>query len=122
MGISSKLSRKYSIKSGTTATDSWTVGYNPEVITSVWVGYDDSSNISTKDYMYTKNIWADTMEAYLKDKETIWYDMPSNVVGVVVDPISGLPVDDSSQNKKVMYYLKGTEPSGEQMVFDDISN
>ncbi len=121
LSIASKLSKKYSIKSGTTATDSWTVGYNPQVITSVWVGYDDSSNISSSDYMYTKNIWAETMEGYLKDKEDIWYDMPNNVVGVVVDPISGLPADNSSTKKKVLYYLKGTEPSETQVVFDEIS-
>lgn len=122
LGIANKLSRKYAIKSGTTATDSWTVGYNPEVITSVWVGYDDSSNISTSDYMYTKNIFADTMEAYLKDKEEVWYDMPSNVVGVLVDPISGLPADDTSTKKKVLYYLKGTEPTNDQVVFDEVNN
>lgn len=121
LSIASKLSKKYSIKSGTTATDSWTVGYNPQVITSVWVGYDDSSNISSSDYMYTKNIWAETMEGYLKDKEDIWYDMPNNVVGVVVDPISGLPADNSSTKKKVLYYLKGTEPSETQVVFDEIN-
>ena len=121
LSIASKLSKKYSIKSGTTATDSWTVGYNPQVITSVWVGYDDSSNISSSDYMYTKNIWAETMEEYLKDKEDVWYDMPNNVVGVVVDPISGLPADNSSTKKKVLYYLKGTEPSETQVVFDEIS-
>lgn len=121
LSIASKLSKKYSIKSGTTATDSWTVGYNPQVITSVWVGYDDSSNISSSDYMYTKNIWAETMEGYLKDKEEVWYDMPNNVVGVVVDPISGLPANNSSTKKKVLYYLKGTEPSETQVVFDEIS-
>ena len=121
LSIASKLSKKYSIKSGTTATDSWTVGYNPQVITSVWVGYDDSSNISSSDYMYTKNIWAETMEGYLKDKEEVWYDMPNNVVGVVVDPISGLPYDNSSTKKKVLYYLKGTEPSETQVVFDEIN-
>ena len=121
LNIASKLSKKYSIKSGTTATDSWTVGYNPQVITSVWVGYDDSSNISSSDYMYTKNIWAETMEDYLKDKENVWYDMPNNVVGVVVDPISGLPADNSSTKKKVLYYLKGTEPSETQVVFDEIN-
>ena len=118
-GISSKLSKKYSIKSGTTATDSWTVGYTPNVITSVWVGYDDSSPISTDDYMYTKNIFADTMETYLKDKEDAWYKMPNNVVGVLVDPISGLPANDNSVEKKVLYYLKGTEPTNEQAVFDE---
>lgn len=122
LGISSKLSRKYAIKSGTTATDSWTVGYTPQVITSVWVGYDDSSDISTNDYMYTKNIFADSMEAYLKDKEEVWYTMPNNVVGVLVDPISGLPVDNTSKRKKVLYYLKGTEPSNYQVVFDEIDN
>lgn len=121
LSIASKLGKKYSIKSGTTATDSWTVGYNPQVITSVWVGYDDSSNISSSDYMYTKNIWAETMEGYLKDKEEVWYDMPNNVVGVVVDPISGLPADNSSTKKKVLYYLKGTEPNETQVVFDEIS-
>ena len=122
LAISSKLSRKYSIKSGTTATDSWTVGYNPDIITTVWVGYDDSSNISSSDYMYTKDIWADTMEAYLKDRENVWYDMPDNIVGVMVDPISGLPVDDSSKKKKVLYYLKGTEPNENQVVFDEVEN
>ena len=120
LGIANKLSRKYAIKSGTTATDSWTVGYTPEVITSIWIGYDDSSNIATSDYMYTKNIFADSMEAYFKDKESTWYNMPNNVVGVLVDPISGLPVNDSSKKKKVLYYLKGTEPTNDQVVFDEI--
>ena len=120
LGIAGKLSRKYAIKSGTTATDSWTVGYTPELVTSIWVGYDNSKNIETKDYMFTKNIFADTMEEYLKDKETTWYSLPSNVVGVLVDPISGLPVEDNSTNKKILYYLKGTEPSNNQVVFDEI--
>lgn len=122
LGVSNKFSKKYSVKSGTTATDSWTVGYTPQIVTSVWVGYDDSSNISTKDYMYTKNIFADTMEFYLNDKEEVWYDMPNNVVGVLVDPISGLPVEETSKRKKVLYYLKGTEPTNHQMVFDEISD
>lgn len=50
--------------------------------------------------MYTKNIWADTIEAYLKGTNEAWYEMPSNVVGVLVDPISGVPVQNSSKKKK----------------------
>lgn len=120
LGIASKLSRKYSIKSGTTATDSWTIGYNPDIVVSVWVGYDDSSSIDTSEYMYTKNIFADTVEEYLKDRDDNWYKMPNNVVGVLVDPISGLPANNTTKKKKVLYYLKGTEPSSHQMVFDEI--
>lgn len=120
LGIASKLSRKYAIKSGTTATDSLTVGYNPNVVLAVWAGYDEGKNITTGEFMYTKNIWADTIEAYLKGTNEAWYEMPSNVVGVLVDPISGVPVQNSSKKKKVLYYLKGTEPSNNQAVFDEI--
>ena len=121
IGIANKLSRKYSIKSGTTATDSWTVGYTPDMVMSVWIGYDDNREISNKDYMYTKNIFADTMEEYLKDKEENWYKIPNNVVGVLVDPISGLPINENTQKKKILYYLKGTEPTNTQSVFDEIT-
>ncbi len=122
IGIAGKLSRKYSIKSGTTATDSWTVGYTPSLVTAVWIGYDDSREISNSDYMYSKNIFADTMEEYLKDTEEEWYQMPNNVVGVIVNPISGLPANEKTKKKKILYYLKGTEPNDSQVVFDEISN
>ncbi len=120
IGIAKKLTRKYSIKSGTTATDSWTVGYTPDVVMSIWIGYDDNNEIETKDYMYSKNIFADTMETYLKDSEQKWYTMPNNVVGVLVNPISGLPSTEQDKNKKILYYLKGTEPTNDQIVFDEI--
>ena len=120
LSIAGRLSRKYSIKTGTTATDSWTIGYNPQAVTAVWVGYDDSREIDSSLYSTPKNIWADTMEEYLKDKEKIWFEMPSNVVGVLVDPISGKPATSSTEKKKILYYLKGTEPTGDELVFDEI--
>ncbi len=120
IGIAKKLSRKYSIKSGTTATDSWTVGYTPDLVMSVWIGYDDNKEIETKDYMYSKNIFADTMEKYLKGLDENWYKMPNNVVGVLVDPISGIPSTETDKKKKILYYLKGTEPTNNQIVFDEI--
>lgn len=122
LNIAPKLSGKYAIKSGTTNTDSWTIGYNPDIITTIWCGYDDNTDINPNEYSYTKNIWADTTEKYLKDKEKNWYKIPSNVVGVLVDPISGKEATNASKKKKIMYYLKGTEPSKEQIVFDEIDN
>ena len=120
LSLTGRFSRKYSVKTGTTATDSWTIGYNPQVVTAIWVGYDDNRNIETSIYSNPKNIWADTMEKYLKDKEKVWFDMPSNVVGVLVDPISGKPATSDSNKKKILYYLKGTEPTENEMVFDEI--
>ncbi len=117
--VAPKLTRKYAVKSGTTLTDSLTVGYTPNLLTLVWAGYDDNQEIQTSDYMYTKNIWADTMEGYLSSDDNSWYEMPSNVVGVLVDPITGRVANDNTKKKKIMYYIKGTEPTDEISVFSE---
>ncbi|MGN1000440.1 MAG: transglycosylase domain-containing protein [Bacilli bacterium] len=122
LSIAAKMSRKYAVKSGTTATDLWTIGYTPQVITSVWIGYDDNKEIPTKEYTDAKNVWIDSMESYLKDKEKVWYTKPSNVVGYLVDPISGKPATEDSKHKKILYYIKGTEPTGNELVFDEIAD
>ena len=106
--IASKLSRKYAIKTGTTDTDFWIAGYNPDVVMVTWVGMDDNSNLSANDSYISKNIWADTVEDILKDTEEHWYETPENVVGVVLDAVSGMPTSDASK-ATLFYFVKGTE-------------
>lgn len=108
LNIASKLSRKYAIKTGTTNTDLWIAGYNPDIVMVTWVGYDDASDVNAGDSYLVKNIWADTVEAILKDKESSWYEIPDNVVGVVLDAVTGLPTNDTSK-ATLFYFLKGTE-------------
>lgn len=105
----SDMTKKYSIKSGTTATDLWIIGYNQNIVTSIWTGYDDNREIVSSDY-HQKDIWLDATENYLKDIDCPWYGMPSNVVGVLVDPISGNLATEESTKKKIFYFIKGTEP------------
>ena len=105
-----KITNKYAIKTGTTDTDSWTIGYNKDILIGVWNGYDDAKTIEMNAIKSSKNIWADAIEGYLKDKDTSWYDMPDNVVGVLVDPINGTLADNKTKKKKILYYIKGTEP------------
>ena len=58
--------------------------------------------------MYSKNIWVDTIEEYLKNKEDIWYEKPSNIVAKVLDSITGKEVEN--ENKAALYYfVKGSE-------------
>lgn len=108
--IAPKLTKKYAVKSGTTDYDLWTVGYNPDVVVGVWTGYDDNRKLTKKEYKYSKNIWADTIENYLRDKEGNWYEMPNNVVGVITDLNTGKEATNNSKLKKILYYVKGTEP------------
>ncbi len=121
INIAPKLSHTYALKSGTTDTDHWSIGYNPEVVTAVWIGYDDNQPLAVSDYKFSRNIWADTMESYMQDKEDVWYDLPENVVGVLVNPITGKPATESDTKKKILYYLKGTEPTGTEPVFDELT-
>ncbi len=106
--IASKLSRKYAIKTGTTETDFWTAGYNPDIVMVTWVGMDDNSDLSSSDSYISKNIWADTVEDILEDSEEHWYDTPENVVGVVLDAVNGVPTNDTTK-ATLFYFVKGTE-------------
>lgn len=111
INIASKLTKKYAIKTGTTKTDNLIFGYNNDLLVGVWMGYDDNKETDSNSSRTVKNIWADTIENYLKDNEDKWYEKPDNVVGVIVNPISGELATNKSEHKKILYYIKGTEPS-----------
>ncbi len=106
--VAGKLSRKYAMKSGTTNTDSVVVGYTPDAMMMIWAGYDDNKDITTTLGTKIKNTWADVMEEILKDTEKNWYDTPENIVGLMLDPITGEVSNNDTQT--MFYYLKGTEP------------
>ena len=120
LSINALLSNKYAIKSGSTKTDNWIIGYNKNAVTSIWVGNDDNTELKENDYKYIKKIWANTMETYLKDKDNTWYEKPNNVVGVFVNPITGEIADENTKKRKILYYIKGTEPTYIQDVLKEI--
>ncbi len=122
IGLASKLKHTYALKSGTTNTDEWYIGYNNDIVTSVWLGNDDNKEIPTNVALYAQNIWYKSIENYEDGKENKWYDKPDNVSAVLVDPISGQIVDETANKKKLMYFIKGTEPSTSQAVFDEKLN
>ena len=119
ISLASKLTHKYSLKSGTTDTDNWYMGYNKDILVSTWVGYDNNRTLAPSVYKYGQNIWYKTIENYEQDKPDSWYEIPENVSGVIVDPISGKPATEASPKKKLMYFIKGTEPKETDTVFDD---
>ena len=70
-----KITKKYAVKSGTTNTDMWIIGYNKKCVLSIWNGYDNNKIINNGDKGYHKNIWIDknTSDLYWK-KEYINQD------------------------------------------------
>ncbi len=119
INIAPLITRKYAIKTGSTDTDSLIFGYNQDLLVGVWTGYDDNKKMSGNDSSLSKYIWADTIENYLKDTEKTWYNLPKNVGGVVVDPITGKLATESTKKKKLIYYIKGTEPYKEEIDLEE---
>ena len=108
LSILPRLSHRYAGKTGSTDTDSWMIGYTPDLVTTVWIGYDDNVKL-TEDAVIAKWIWADVMEAALGG-ESRWFREPGDVVVVPVDARNGLPVDYTSPRKIDLYFQQGNEP------------
>ena len=119
ISLASKLKHTYGLKSGTTESDNWHIGFNSDIITSVWIGYDNNQTLKTTEYKYGQNIWFKATEAYEEGKEDSWYEKPKNVSAVLVDPISGKAVGENATLKKMVYFIKGSEPNSVQEVFDE---
>ena len=113
LSLASRMSRKYALKTGTTLTDSWSVGYTPNLLMLVWIGNDDANEINNKASQYGKEIWLNTMENYLENKEENWYQTPTNVISVVKNAING-ETDLSTKNNTLFYYVKGSEYTNEK--------
>ena len=109
LNIASKLKQKYAFKTGTTDSDYWAVGYNKDILMLMWSGYDDNSNIELKLGNEVKNTWANVVSYIQENDQDSWYQMPTNVVGMPLNAISGKP-SLNNKNITIFYYLKGSEP------------
>ncbi|PLS18378.1 monofunctional biosynthetic peptidoglycan transglycosylase [Bacillus sp. M6-12] len=107
-----QLTRPYAGKSGTTPSDSWMIGYTPQLVAGVWAGFDHSQKIeATEDKSYAKKIWARFMEYSLEDEPVKNFKPSENVTGVKIDPANGLLATEDCPAARMTYFEKGTEPT-----------
>ena len=77
---------RYSAKSGSTNSDSYVIGYNPNYTIAVWCGSDEGNEISISP---SKKIFLEIANLISKYKEEKWYEPTKNVVAKRIDPITG---------------------------------
>lgn len=112
--IKDKLKEKYAIKTGTTKTDFWTIGYNKNKLMLVWIGNDDGSEVSSSKSFISKNIFADTIESVnIEENSDSWYETPENIIAIPLDATTGEQTKDKSKTA-LFYYLKGSENINEK--------
>ncbi len=89
-------------KTGTTneSKDSWFSGYNADLVTTVWAGFDQPESLGRNEYGGTVAlpIWIDFMSAALKDKPEHVQPEPEGLLTLRIDPISGRAASPGSPN------------------------
>ncbi|MDP2309482.1 MAG: PBP1A family penicillin-binding protein [Pseudomonadota bacterium] len=107
-----KLGLHVAGKTGTTNDfhDAWFVGYTAQVLTAVWVGYDQPKSLgSSATGGYTSlPIWMDYMAVAVPEADDKPFPGAPNVSWVSIDEKSGRP----TQGGRSMPFLSGTAPSG----------
>ncbi|MFA9559913.1 transglycosylase domain-containing protein [Evansella sp. AB-rgal1] len=121
------IDRPIAGKSGSTPSNSWMIGYTPQLVAGSWVGYDDNRDLERGDAHHSKQIWARFMNDALADEMKIPFERPSNIVEVDMNPFNGLLASDECPVSRPTLFYAGTEPTevctthvnGEEKHMDD---
>ena len=102
-------------KTGTTddTRDAWFVGYTPQFLALVWVGYDDNARTGLTGASGALPIWVDFMRRAGFPGGDRSFPEPEGVVHRVIDPLSGGLATDACPTTVDEVFLEGTEPEEE---------
>jgi len=95
---SNRLGRKdLAGKTGTTddQKDAWFCGFNPKIVTAVWVGFDQIKPLGKKETAAgaALPIWIDFMRTALKGTKQTGWKAPKGLINVTLDAETGMPPD-----------------------------
>ncbi|MEM5507891.1 PBP1A family penicillin-binding protein [Pseudoalteromonas sp. AS71] len=122
--------RDISGKTGTTndSVDTWFSGFNSNVMTSVWVGFDNPGNALGRS-TYNNNLdssqisgaesgaktaqpaWVEFMKAALEGKPEAPIEPPEGLVSIRIDLATGLLSHRNDYTSRFEYFEKGTAPT-----------
>jgi penicillin-binding protein 2D len=98
-------------KTGTTDTDAWMIGYTPDLVTVVWVGYDKNHLLSATESHLAAPIWGDFMHAYQQTTVPREFAKPEGVKRVLIDPTTGAVATNACPIKEWDYFLDKDAPT-----------
>ncbi len=123
------MGRPLAGKTGTTNdfTDAWFVGGAPNLVTGVWVGFDDIRSLGEKETgsQTALPIWMNYVKVALEPLPVIPFTIPDGIVFAKIDPATGLLAPDGASSGMVEVFVKGTEPTqhaGEKSSPSDFFN
>jgi penicillin-binding protein 1A len=101
-------------KTGTTngPTDAWFSGYNPSIVTTTWVGFDQYEMLGRREYggSAALPIWIDYMRVALAGKPDLPRPRPNGLVSVRIDPTTGALARPDQENAIFEVFLAENVP------------
>jgi penicillin-binding protein 1B len=99
-------------KTGTTddTRDAWFVGFTPDVLAVVWVGYDDNHKLGLTGGQAALPIWTRFMKSAVAGREKLTFVLPSGITQARIDPATGMIARTTCPNPVNELFLTGTEP------------
>ncbi len=92
--------------------DAWFVGFTPDLVCGVWVGFDEPRPLGPHEYggVAAGPIWKRFMEAAHEGRSKHDFSIPPSVVFVRIDPDTGL-IAPPEQPGTYLPFVPGTEPT-----------
>lgn len=108
------LKRPAAGKTGTTNNlrDAWFMGYTPDLVTGVWVGYDDQKAMGKGETgsRAASPIWLYFMSEVLKERPVVDFQVPEGVVFAKIDTETGRLASSYSEKTVYQAFKEGNEP------------
>ncbi|HKP61397.1 MAG TPA: PBP1A family penicillin-binding protein [Polyangiales bacterium] len=109
------LQRPIAGKTGTSnkVRDAWFVGFTPEVVAGIWLGYDDLRGLGKGESGANSAvpIWMEVMKTVLKDAPAVDFPVPPGIEVAKIDPKSGKLAYDGQPDAIDEVFLEGTVPT-----------
>lgn len=102
-------------KTGTTQNqvDAWFAGYNPDIVTIAWVGYDQPKSLREYGSKAALPMWLDFMRAALKNKPDHAIQEPEGIVSIRINPDNGKRAASNDQSGIHEYFMLPYVPEKE---------
>ena len=110
-------------KTGTSSDhrDAWFIGYTPEIVIAVWVGFDDGESVRVTGSVAALPIFADVLEVARGKAPAEEFSAPTGVESLEVDRESGLRAGFMCGGEREVF-LRGTAPEGACGIFRGIGS
>jgi penicillin-binding protein 1A len=114
-GRARAIGREVAGKTGSTNGyyDAWFIGYTPQIVTGVWVGFDKERSIGKGEVggRAALPIWVDYMKAAHEGLPQTSFPVPDGIVFANIDSDTGKLATATTKNVLRQAFVEGTEPT-----------